>query len=134
MEAYEYVNFERKKQVQCEITCLEIKVSSTDSMKLLIFKFSKNDKNEKKKMEEQEEMLMTDYATEMVKTKENEYNAFKVRSDESKYFHFNYFRFQINWRAEFAAAGLTAKTNKLERQNSYLKRPNAQLPTIPLSS
>lgn len=31
-------------------------------MKLLIFKFMKNDKNEKKKLEEQEEMMMTDYA------------------------------------------------------------------------
>lgn len=33
----------------CEITCLDIKASSTESLKLLVFKFSKNDKNEKKK-------------------------------------------------------------------------------------
>ncbi len=41
---------ERKKDVICEITCLDIKCSSTDSLKMLVFKFSNNmnkDKNGK---------------------------------------------------------------------------------------
>lgn len=41
---------ERKKDVVCEIMCLDIKCSSTDSMKMLVFKFSNNmnkDKNGK---------------------------------------------------------------------------------------
>jgi hypothetical protein len=41
---------ERKKDVICEITCLDIKSSSTDSLKMLVFKFSNNmnkDKNGK---------------------------------------------------------------------------------------
>ncbi len=45
----EYQQFERKKDVQCEITCLDIKASSTESLKLLIFKFNKGDKADKKK-------------------------------------------------------------------------------------
>jgi len=41
---------ERKKDVTCEIMCLDIKCSSTDSLKMLVFKFSNNmnkDKNGK---------------------------------------------------------------------------------------
>lgn len=41
---------ERKKDVVCEITCLDIKCSSNDSLKMLVFKFSNNlnkDKNGK---------------------------------------------------------------------------------------
>lgn len=45
----EYVNYERKMEVQCEITCLEIKATTSESVKLLVFKFSKNEKGEKKK-------------------------------------------------------------------------------------
>lgn len=88
MEAAEYVNHERKKQVQCEITCLEIKVSSTDSMKLLIFKFMKNDKNDKKKLEEQEEMMMNDYAH-SGEHKDHEYDDFRQRSEASKHLNLN---------------------------------------------
>ena len=42
---------ERQKEVQCEITCLEFKTGGAEmeSLKLLVFKFSKNDKNDKKK-------------------------------------------------------------------------------------
>lgn len=42
---------------------------------MLIFKFSKNDKNDKKKLEEQEEMLMTDYVTE--KPRESNFDGLK---------------------------------------------------------
>ena len=49
MQQPEYVNYERKKEVLCEITCLDVKASSTDPLRLLVFKFNKNDKGEKKK-------------------------------------------------------------------------------------
>jgi hypothetical protein len=42
----------------CEITCLDIKTGSNDSMKMLIFKFSKNDKGDKKKGEDINDMIM----------------------------------------------------------------------------
>ena len=35
--------------MQCEITSMDIKISNTESLRLLVFKFSKNDKGEKKK-------------------------------------------------------------------------------------
>jgi hypothetical protein len=38
--------------VQCEITCLDIKAATNDSMKMFVFKFSKNDKGDKKKGDE----------------------------------------------------------------------------------
>lgn len=56
----EYMNCERKKEVQCEITCLDIKATSTDSLKMLVFKLNKNDKNEKRKIEDINQ-LMGDY-------------------------------------------------------------------------
>ena len=42
---------ERSKEVQCEITCLEFKTGGPENemLRLLVFKFSKNDKNDKKK-------------------------------------------------------------------------------------
>ena len=42
----EYTNYERKKDVSCEITCLEIKAAANETMKLLVFKFSKGEKVE----------------------------------------------------------------------------------------
>lgn len=55
------MNNERKKDVVCEITCLDIKASSNDSLKLLVFKLSKNEKGEKKKPEEAGQMMMVDF-------------------------------------------------------------------------
>lgn len=57
----EYVNNERKKDVICEITCLDIKAGTNDSMKLLIFKFSKNEKGDKKKQDEIGQLMMVDF-------------------------------------------------------------------------
>ena len=45
----EYQNFERKREVLCEITPLDIKASANDSLRLLVFKFNKNDKGDKKR-------------------------------------------------------------------------------------
>ena len=36
----------------CEITCIDIKASTNDSLKCLVFKFSKNDKADKKKVDD----------------------------------------------------------------------------------
>ena len=49
MAAPEYIHCEKKKDVQCEITCLDIKTGSNDSLRLLVFKFSKNEKGDKNK-------------------------------------------------------------------------------------
>ena len=49
LQAPEYVQFERKKEVQCEIISLDIKSSSTDSLRMLVFKISKGDKTDKKR-------------------------------------------------------------------------------------
>lgn len=49
MQQTEYLNAERKKEVQCEITCLDIKSATNDSLKMLVFKFSKEGKGDKKK-------------------------------------------------------------------------------------
>ncbi len=57
MQQLEYVNFERKKEVQCEITCLDIKASNNDPLKLLIFKFSKGERGDKKKGDNINEMI-----------------------------------------------------------------------------
>lgn len=82
MQQPEYVNCERKKDVQCEITSLDIKSSATDSLKILVFKFSKNEKEGKKKGEgvEMDEML-----NRYIDTGKHEasYNHFKQVSDES---------------------------------------------------
>lgn len=53
--------------MNCEITCLDIKCSQTDSLKMLIFKFSKADKGDKKKGDEMaimyhDEPYDTDYS------------------------------------------------------------------------
>ena len=57
----EYVNNEKKKDVICEITSLDIKAGTNDSLKMLIFKFSKNDKGDKKKIDEIGQMNMVDF-------------------------------------------------------------------------
>jgi hypothetical protein len=48
----EYVNYDRKKELPCEITSLDIKAGLNDNCRMLIFKFSKNDKGEKKKSDD----------------------------------------------------------------------------------
>ena len=52
MKQPEYLNCERRKEVQCEITCLDIKASTNDALRMLVFKFSKNEKGEKKKIDD----------------------------------------------------------------------------------
>jgi len=43
------VQCERKKEVQCEITCLEFKATTADAVKMFVFKFSKSEKHQEKK-------------------------------------------------------------------------------------
>ena len=81
MSTPEYINCERKKEVQCEITCLDIKAGINDSMKLLVFKFSKNEKGEKNK--DMSRLWRDD------EHEENEYKHFQMVSidEESKSNH-----------------------------------------------
>lgn len=44
----EYVDYERKKEVQCEIIPIDIKSANNDSLKCLVFKIGKADPNNKK--------------------------------------------------------------------------------------
>ena len=73
----EYVNCERKKEVQCEITGLQFKVSVHDTLKLLIFKFSKNEKSEKKKTDDLGNYLEDYRAQSKQGMGPNEYEDFK---------------------------------------------------------
>ena len=44
----EYTDYERKREVLCEITAIDIKCSANDSMKMIMFKFNNNQKQERK--------------------------------------------------------------------------------------
>jgi hypothetical protein len=44
----EYTECERKREVNCEIMCLDIKCSATDSLTMLVFKFNNTVKDKTK--------------------------------------------------------------------------------------
>lgn len=48
MAQKEYVEYERKKDVTCEIIPIDIKSANNDSLKCLVFKIGKADPNAKK--------------------------------------------------------------------------------------
>mmetsp|Transcript_47343 Transcript_47343/g.34638 ORF Transcript_47343/g.34638 Transcript_47343/m.34638 type:complete len:90 (-) Transcript_47343:3187-3456(-) len=58
MSCPEYVNCERKQDVQCEITCLDFKTGTSESLRFLVFRFSKNEKADKKSRQDYEGMTM----------------------------------------------------------------------------
>lgn len=81
----EYIQCERKKEVQCEITCLEFKSSTPDVVKMLIFKFSKSEKSSDKNKtigEAQYAQYMEDIDRQRERTKKQEsgYEDFKLPS------------------------------------------------------
>jgi len=80
----EYANFERKQEVQCEITCLDFKTGSTESLRFFVFRFSKNEKGEKKSRQDYEGMTLLQ--NEFQKHNEPAYQEFKAVSiaEESK--------------------------------------------------
>lgn len=81
MNSPEYVNFERKKEVQCEIIFLEIKTNHSDALKMFIFKLSKSDK--RLNNEEREDGLPKHYNELVLKHDTSNYSGFRQHSTGS---------------------------------------------------